>query len=74
MKTRMAAIVGGALMLAGCGTHPTISAEAAAPAQDGGVMFGSGHRSGTDSDSTSTGQNDNAPVQTEGGVIFGSGH
>lgn len=71
MKTRLAAVLGMGL-LAGCeAAGPTISAEAAGPALDGGVMFGSGHRSGSDSTTT---QSDAATQATSGGVMFGSGN
>ena len=71
MKKRFAVMLGMGLM-AGCGgSSPTITAEASGPALDGGVIFGSGHRS--DSTSTTT-QNNNATTQASGGVIFGSGN
>lgn len=74
MKKRVAAVLGLAL-LAGCEAgSPTMNAEVAGPAFDGGVMFGSGHRSG-DSTSTTTTQSGNADTQQQsGGVMFGSGH
>lgn len=74
MNKRFAAVLGLGL-LAGCSVEsPTASAEAGAASLNGGVMFGSGHRS--DSDSTSTGnENSNATTQdASGGVMFGSGH
>jgi hypothetical protein len=69
MRKRVAAVIGLAFV-AGCeSVAPTLSVEAAGPSLDGGVVFGSGHRS----DSTTTGNN-NATTQESGGVVFGSGH
>jgi len=68
-----AAVVAVTLALAGCESSPTITAEVAGPLHDGGVIFGSGHRSSSDSTSTST-QSTDATTQERGGVIFGSGH
>jgi hypothetical protein len=80
MTKRIMAVMAIAL-LAGCDSAPTISAGAAGPLHDGGVVFGSGHRSGSGSDTTgtsttsATGENENATTQEErGGVVFGSGH
>lgn len=76
MTKRIVAVAAVAL-LAGCDSAPTITAEASVPSLDGGVIFGSGHRSGSDSTSitSTTGENEDATTQTErGGVIFGSGN
>lgn len=61
------------LSVVGCDSSPTIPAEAARPFHDGGVIFGSGHRSYSDSTNAGTQSND-ATTQERGGVIFGSGH
>lgn len=63
-------VVLGLALLAGCeAAAPTSSAEVEGPSLDGGVMFGSGHSSGSDS----TSQNSTA-TQENGGGMFGSGH
>ena len=73
MTKRIAAVLG-VLVLAGCEAAPTISAEGVGESQDGGVIFGSGNRAGSDS----TGTNNTTTTSTEdgrgGGVIFGSGN
>jgi hypothetical protein len=65
-------------VVAGCDTDTTISADAAAVSLNGGVIFGSGHRSDNDTTSTSTSSTtESADTTTQtgrGGVIFGSGH
>lgn len=73
MNKRLAILLGMGL-LAGCGGEsPMASAEAAGASLSGGVMFGSGHKS--DSDSTSVDpQSSGAGTQSSGGVMFGSGH
>lgn len=74
MKKRIVAVAAVAL-LGGCESAPTISAEPSVPSLDGGVIFGSGHRSGSDSTGTSATSttSENATTQEErGGVILGS--
>jgi hypothetical protein len=73
MNKRFAVLLGMGL-LAGCGGEsPTATAEAAGASLTGGVIFGSGHKS--DSDSTSIApQGSTADTQSSGGVMFGSGH
>ena len=79
MKKRVAAVLV-LVALAGCEATPTISADGVHGSRDGGVIFGSGNRSGSDSTSTttttSTGENTGATTSDDGrgGVIFGSGN
>ena len=77
MKKRVAAVLV-LVGMAGCEATPTISADGVRGSQDGGVIFGSGNRSGSDSTSTttSTGENTGATTSDDGrgGVIFGSGN
>lgn len=68
------------MALAGCDAAPTISVEGIDGSQDGGVIFGSGNRAGSDSTTitttTATGENTDATTSNDGrgGVIFGSGN
>jgi hypothetical protein len=78
MKKRVAAVLV-LVCVAGCEGTPTISADGVRGSQDGGVIFGSGNRSGSDSTgttTTSTGENTGATTSDDGrgGVIFGSGN
>lgn len=67
-----------ALGVGACDSAPTISAEGVSGSRDGGVIFGSGNRSGSDSTNASaTSNGENADATTEesrGGVVLGSGN
>lgn len=78
MKKRIAAVLS-VVLLAGCEAAPTINASGAGESRDGGVIFGSGNRAGSDSTGTTTtsatGENTNATTgDGRGGLILGSGH
>lgn len=79
MRKRIVAVLA-LVVLAGCEATPTISVEGVGGLQDGGVIFGSGNRAGSDSTGTSTtsatGENTGATTSDDGrgGVIFGSGN
>lgn len=74
MNKRFAVVLGLGL-LAGCGVEsPTASAEAGDASLNGGVMFGSGHRSDSDSTAAADENNDATTQEASGGVMFGSGH
>jgi uncharacterized protein YcfL len=73
MRKRVAAVVA-VTLLVGCESTPTISAEVEGPSLDGGVIFGSGHRSDSTSASTASQSTDATTQEERGGVIFGSGH
>lgn len=72
MKIRHIAAALCALTLAACGTAPTaISPDSATIARDGGLVVGSGHRSGEDSTTTTKSE---PATQVDGGLVVGSGH
>lgn len=78
MKIRIALPVALVLAVAitACGDQPTASTVApAAASYDGGLMLGSGHRSGSDSTgTTTTTQFTSSDSTNRGGLMLGSGH
>jgi hypothetical protein len=78
MKKRIVLATAALLGMAACDSAPTISADGTTGSLDGGVIFGSGNRSGSDSTSAAAASNgENADATTEegrGGVVFGSGN
>jgi hypothetical protein len=77
MKNARIAIVALAV-LGGCAELPTDSKagppEVGGPSFDGGLVFGSGNRSQTDSTQTQTSSTTSTDSTGRGGLVFGSGN
>lgn len=78
MKMRYAITAGFVLAfaVAACGDQPAgpSSVAPAAASYDGGLMLGSGHRSGSDSTGTQTTATTSSDSTGRGGLMLGSGH